>query len=303
MSAQSTSPARRRLVVFTKNGVNPNYLAMLVGARRVAAAAGAELVWRTTAKPDDPVEQTALLRQTIAERPDGLIFAPADDRAMDGPVKEANAAGIPIVGFVNRMPGRYRCFIGADDVAMARLAAEALIAAMGGAGTIALIEGPDSAPTARDRGRGFREAIRAAPGVRLLGTAPGFYHQQGGREAMAGHFAAHPRIDGVLCTNDAMAIGAAEASAKAGRKPLIVGNNGTIEAADAVSDGRLLATMDFDGLKMGAIAAMAMLRLLDGLPVPAEIMMPTTLIDKSNCARWLIPIDERPTPAWDEIVG
>ncbi len=299
----------RRIVLFTKNGENPNYVAMVAGARRIAEAAGAELVWRTTQKPDDPVEQTVMLRETINERPDGLIFAPADDKAMQGPVSEANAAGIPIVGFVNRMPGQTLSFVGADDVAMARLAATALIAAIGGRGNVVLIEGPETAPTARDRGRGFREAIAASPDVRLLGTEPGFYLKSGGCSAMERLLSLHPIIDGVISTNDTMALGAVEACEKAGRQVsgrrpgiLIIGNNGTIEAAEAIKAGRLFASMDYDGFKMGAIVMMAMLRHLDGRTIPAEIMLPTTVITAENCERWLVPIEARPLPAWEDVV-
>jgi ribose transport system substrate-binding protein len=110
--------------------------------------------------------------------------------------------------------------------------------------------------------------------------------------------AAHPRIDGVIATNDLMALGALDALAAAGRQALVVGNNGTIEAAAAVGEGRLLATMDYDGFKMGAVAAMAALRHLAGQPVPSEILLPAQVIDRANHAAWLVPIEARPLPAW-----
>lgn len=295
--------AQRRFVLFTKNAVNPNYLAMRDGAARVAREAGVALDWRTTRAPDDPVEQTALLKQTLWERPDGIIFAPADDRAMDGPVREVQAAGIAIIGFVNRMPGRYVSFVGADDVAMGRMAARHLIGLIGGRGNVVLIEGPASAPTARDRGRGFREAIAEAPAVRLLGSLPGRYLEDGGYEAMRTHLAAHPSIDGVIATNDLMALGAARAAEEAGRRIPIIGNNGTLEAAKAIRDGRLAASMDYDGFKMGAATMMAMLRHLAGERLPAEILLPTTVIDQSNVAKWLVPASERPLPTWASLIA
>ncbi|MCV5232672.1 substrate-binding domain-containing protein, partial [Escherichia coli] len=84
----------------------------------------------------------------------------------------------------------------------------------------------------------------------------------------------------VICTNDLMALGALDALDAAGRRALVVGNNGTPEAAREVAAGRLLATMDYDGFKMGAIAAMAALRHLAGRPVPREILLPAQVIDR-----------------------
>jgi ribose transport system substrate-binding protein len=188
---------------------------------RAAAAAGALATRHVPAAPDDAAEQIALLRAVVAERPDAIVFAPADDRALEGPVAEAAAAGIPLVGFVNRMRGDFVSFVGADDAAMGRTIAGVLIEALGGAGGIVLVEGPDTAPASRDRGRGFRAAIAAHPGTRLLGTALGRYLRGPGAEAMAGLLARHPRIDGVICTNDLMALGALDA---AGRRALVVGN-------------------------------------------------------------------------------
>jgi ribose transport system substrate-binding protein len=292
-----------RLAAFTKNGDNPNYQAFLRGVERAAAAGGATATRHIPGTPDDPVEQTALLRAAVAGRPDAIIFAPADDRALEGPVAEAAAAGIPLIGFVNRMQGDFVSFVGADDVAMGRGIAGVMIEALGGRGDIALIEGPDTAPTSRDRGRGFREAIAGHAGIRLIGTAPGRYLRAPGAAAMAGLLAAHPRIDGVICTNDLMALGALDALDAAGRHALVVGNNGTIDAAREVGRGRLLATMDYDGFKMGAVAAMAALRHLAGQPVPREILLPAQVIHHGNHAAWLVPIEDRPLPSWDAMVA
>jgi ribose transport system substrate-binding protein len=292
----------RRLALFTKNDENPNYRAFLHGAARAAAMAGAHATRHVPATPDDPVEQAALLREVIAERPDAIVFAPADDRALEGPVAEAAAAGIPLVGFVNRMRGDFVSFVGADDVAMGRHIAAFAIEALGGRGDVVLIEGPDSAPTSRDRGVGFRAAIAASPGIRLLGAAPGRYLRAGGREAMEALLAAHPRLDAAICSNDLMALGALDALDAAGRKVLVVGNNGTIEAAEAIGQGRLLASMDYCGFRMGALAAMAALRHLDGLAVPREIILPAEVVHRGNHAAWLVPIERRPLPDWDAVV-
>lgn len=292
----------RRIVVFTKNAENPNYLMMLEGGRRLAARHDARIDWLTTRTPDDPVEQAALLRRTIAERPDGILFCPADDAALVDPVREANAAGIPLVGFVNRMAGDFVSFVGADERGMGRASATALISAIGGRGRIVLIEGPDTAPTARERGRGFREAIAQHPAVIVLGARCGFYLESGGFDAMRAFIAAHHGIDGVICTNDTMALGAARACAEAGIALPIIGNNATIEAAEAIAAGRLFGSMVYDGFRMGGIATMALLRHLDGHVVPRWIMMPIEVVTAANVAPWLVPVAARPDPDWETVL-
>jgi ribose transport system substrate-binding protein len=291
-----------RLATFTKNRVNPNYQAFFRGVERAAQQDGARATWHTPDTPDDPAQQIALLRAVVAERPDAIIFAPADDARLEAPVAQAIAQGIPFIGFVNRMAGDFVSFIGADDVAMGRTIAGIMVEALGGAGNVVLVEGPDSAPTSRDRGRGFRETLARHPGIGVLGTAPGRYLREPGRAAMESLLAQHPRIDGVICTNDLMALGALDALEAAGRTALVVGNNGTIEAAEQIAAGRLLATMDYDGQRMGAVAAMAALRHLRGEAVPREILLPAIPITRANHAAWLVPIDQRPLPRWADII-
>jgi ribose transport system substrate-binding protein len=305
LSAFGATAARaegERVAVFTKNGENPNYRAFLLGADRAAAGMGARTVHRFPRKADDPVEQTALLEAQLDERPDAILFNPADDKRMVAPLTRITDAGIPVVGFVNRMSGRFVSFVGADDRALGYAGAKYLLAALGGRGSVVIIEGSAGATTARDRMMGFQQALAEAPGVTLLGSASGNYLKRGGTEAMTGLLEAHPAIDGVIAANDSMALGAIEAMAKAGRKPLVLGSNGTIDAAQAIAAGDLLATVDYNGFTMGCVAAVAAIRHLRGQTVPAEIMLPIQVIDRGNFQAWLTPIEQRSCPAWEDVV-
>jgi ribose transport system substrate-binding protein len=64
----------------------------------------------------------------------------------------------------------------------------------------------------------------------------------------------------------------------------------------------MLATADFSALNIAAIATHAVLRHLDGKPVPSEILLPAALIDRRNIELWTVPMADRPCPAWEEIV-
>jgi ribose transport system substrate-binding protein len=302
LAATAARAEGERIAVFTKNGENPNYRAFLLGADRAAAGMGARTIPRFPKKADDPVEQTELLEAQLDERPDAILFNPADDQRLVAPLARITDAGIPVVGFVNRMSGRFVSFVGADDRALGYAAAEHLLAALDGRGSVVIIEGSAGATTARDRMTGFQQALAEAPGVTLLGSASGNYLKRGGLEAMTGLLEAHPAIDGVIAANDSMALGAIEAMAKAGRKAIIVGSNGTIEAAQAIAAGDLLATVDYNGFTMGCIATVAAIRHLRGQTVPSEIMLPTQVIDRGNFQAWLTPIEQRACPAWADVV-
>jgi ribose transport system substrate-binding protein len=290
------------LAVFTKNRVNPAYDAARMAADRVAAEAGARTLHYVPETPDHVGQQKALASEALAARPAAVLFNPTDDVAMQEDVARFAAAGIPVAVFINRMPGKILTFVGSDDIAVGYTAAKALILGLAGVGRIVALDGTPSARTARDRTVGLQRAVAENPGIDLLGARVGFLQQAPARAAMAELLKAHPRIDGVWTANDVMAFGALDALADAGRTAQVVGVNGLPAAIEHIEHGRMLASVDFSAFNIAAIAARAVLRHLEGKPVPPEIMVPAELIDRSNCRRWKTPFAERACPAWDEIV-
>ncbi|NNM75281.1 sugar ABC transporter substrate-binding protein [Enterovirga aerilata] len=301
-----SSPAQadgEHLAVFTKNKLNPNYVAFRLGADRAAARLGARTTHRVPDKPDDAPEQIALLETTIREKPGAILLAPADDKALEPTVREINKAGIPLLGFVNKMAvGEFVTFVGSNDEEMGYETARYLLQHMRGKGTVVIVEGPSTAPTSRDRVRGFKRALAEHPGIRLLGSADGRYQTADADRAMTKLLAEHPQIDGVIAANDSMAIGVLAALDRAGRKAQVVGLNGTMEAARAIDEGRMLASEDYSGLVLGCLTAEAAIRHLRGQPVPKEIMLPVRIIDRANVAEWLVPVEQRACPEWDKVV-
>ncbi|HTR84304.1 MAG TPA: sugar ABC transporter substrate-binding protein [Reyranella sp.] len=289
------------LAVFTKNNVNPAYTAARLAADRVAAEAGARTVHYVPEAPDDVGQQKALAAQALAARPDAVLLNPADDVKLAENVERFTAAGIPTVTFINRLPGQGIAFVGSDDRAIGRSTATALCRKLG-RGKIVGLEGLAAVPTSRARVEGLREAVAAHPGIELLGLGVGEMMQAPGKRAMAALLARHEKIDGVWAANDLMALGALEALGDAGGTAIVTGINGLPAAIDCIERGTMLASADFSAFNIAAIATRAALRHLAGQPVPREIMVPAELIDRANCARWKVPFEQRPCPAWDEIV-
>ena len=290
------------LAVFTKNRLNPAYDAARGAADRVAAESGARTIHYVPETPDDVGEQKALVTQALAARPAGVVFNPTDDQQMAEDLARFAAAGIPVAVFINRMTGPALTFVGSDDVAIGHAVATALIGGLGGKGRIVALDGTPTAPTARDRGKGLRQAVAEHPGIELLEARVGYLQRAPARDAMAELLAAHPTIDGVWTANDMMAFGAVDALAAAGRRAEVVGVNGLPEAIANIQRGAMLATADFSALNIAAIATRAVLRHLRGEPVPKEIMVPAALIDRRNIDQWTVPMANRPCPVWDEIV-
>ncbi len=290
------------IAVFTKNTTNPAYAAFRLATDQVARASGARTVHFVPTKPDDIDEQTAFVAQVLAERPDAIIFIPVDDVAMVEPVMQLNAAGIPIVLVSNRLPGQFVTFVGADDFDIGYREAKYLFDQLGRRGKIVVLEGPPAAPTGRARLRGYARAFAETPGIEVLASAAGNFQEADGKRVMAKLLADHPAIDAVLSANDSMALGALAALDEARRSAIVMGINGILPAVKEIAAGRMLATVDFNMFKIGCTAARAALRHLAGEALPAAIILPAEVIDKSNYQAWLIPVEQRICPNWADLV-
>jgi ribose transport system substrate-binding protein len=111
------------------------------------------------------------------------------------------------------------------------------------------------------------------------------------------------RIDGILSANDVMSLGIIEALQAAGRRIPLIGINALPEAITAIRNGQLLATVDFDAMKISCVATEAAIRHLRGERVPAEIELPVQIVDAANCRPWERPIEERECPRWEDVVA
>ena len=290
------------IAVFTKNTTNPAYSAFRLAADQIGQATGTRIVHFVPMQPDNVDEQKAMVEQVLKDRPDAVVFIPVDDVAMVEPLRKLNDAKIPVVLAANPLPGNFVTFVGADDFAIGYRQARYLFDHLAGKGRIVILEGVAGASTNRERLRGYKQALTEAPGITVLASASGSYQQADGKRVMAGFLADHSEIDAVLSANDSMALGALEALKEANRTAVVIVINGILPAVKRIESGEMLATVDFNMFKIGFTATRAAVRYLRREPLPEKVMLPAEVIDKSNYKAWLVPVERRPCPEWDEVV-
>ncbi len=290
------------IAVFTKNTTNPAYQAFRIAADQIGRSAGARIQHFVPKQPDNVDEQQAMVEQVLKERPDAVVFIPVDDVVMVGSVKKLNEAKIPVVLASNPLLGNFVTYVGADDFEIGYREARYLFEKLGGKGKIVVIEGTAGAPTNRERVRGYKRAFAEYPGINVLGFATGNYQQPDARRVMEKFLAEHPQIDAVLSANDSMALGALDALKAANRNAVVIGINGIIPAVKQIESGSMLASVDFNMFKIGCAATRAALRYLNHESLPDKVILPAEIIDKTNYEAWLVPVEQRSCPQWDEFL-
>ena len=293
-----------RICSITKNGTNPAYDGARIGISRVARRMGCVAEHYFPNKPDDIVEQAALIQEALDTRPDAILLTPTHPTALNDAINNIKEAGIPLITFVSRIEGTHpRAFISSDDHGLAFSVAAYLIDLIGGIGDVAIIEGSENSSTSLPRTKGFIKAIAAQPKVQVVAQQRGNYQREDAQRVMEEIIKQAPKLDGVLCANDFMAMGVIDALKAAKRKAFVIGINAMPDAIQAIKAGQMQATAAYDAMKMGCIAAEAAIRILSGQPVPGYIELPVEIVDASNCAAWDQPYEKRPLPVWEAVVG
>lgn len=305
--AGGSATAAETLAVFTKSSGNPIARAVRAGAEAVAKANGFTVFHYIPTSPDNVAQQTFLVEEAIAQKRDAIVFTPVDVKAMVPPVQKINAAGIPLVNVGDRLAGGSNvAFVGTDDFGIARDTARTLFRAMGGKGNVIVLEGPDNIPTAAGRLRGFREALKEFPDIKVVLSKNAMYARPAAADLLKAmlKLSSTPQIDGVLAANDAMALGAVEAFKQA-KKPLppIVGINAGKEAVELIKAGEMLASGDYNGLVEGCLGAEIAIRALRKQPVPNEVLAKTSVVDKSNLSAYETPVERRPCPTLESMAA
>jgi ribose transport system substrate-binding protein len=290
-----------RIAVFTKNRTNPAYDAARLGADRAARQFGAQTLHFVPQKSDDPEEQSALVDEALALRPDAIVFTPVHATRMNAALLRIQAAGIPLFGFVNPIPvGRCVTYVGSDDSRLGFAIAQYLFARLQGRGRVLLVSGPVVSVTSIARLRAFKEAAVKHPGIVVAGTCAGDYVREVARESVAQWLGANGDLDGCIAANDVMALGAIDSLHAAGRKAPVVGVNAIPEAVAAIRRGEMLASADFNAMQMAHLATECAIRHLRGEKVPAEISLPVAIVDRDNCRLWDLPYEQRPLQSLEE---
>ncbi len=303
LNAAAPAPAAETVATFTRNPSNPILRGVRIGGEIAATTLGAQVV-HFIPRSEAPPEQLGLVDEVVRNKPDAIVLAPFDPKAMVSAVDRLNAAGIPVTNVNERLAGgSVVSYVGTDDYQLALTTARYLVKAMGGKGNVVILEGPDNLPTSVARVRAYKDALKEFPDVKLLASKSANYARTPAIEVMKSFLRLHPQIDGVLAANDPMAIGAIEQLKTANKKALVVGINASKEVLEFIKSGDLLGSGDYNGFVQGCLGAEIAIRNLRKQPVPKEINLKALVVDKSNYQPYETPMEKRACPTLESVAA
>lgn len=231
------------IYVITPSHSNPFFKTEADTASAKAKELGYEV--KAASHDDDATKQMELFENAIADKAAAIICDNAGADATVEAVQKAADAGIPtfLIDREINQEGVAISQIVANNYQGAKAIAEEWVEAMGEEGKYAELLGKESDTNAGVRSSAFHEVIDQYDTLECVATQTANWEQTEGYEKTETILQSNPEITGIICGNDTMAVGAAEACAAAGRDDIkIIGVDGSDEAAALIKEGKMTGT-------------------------------------------------------------
>ncbi|MBN2310278.1 MAG: substrate-binding domain-containing protein [Candidatus Hydrogenedentes bacterium] len=239
----------------------------------------------------DVVQQQHQVKNFIVEKVSVIVLTPCDSKAIGPAIQEANQAGIPVftADIACLAPGaKVVSHIATDNYQGGRLAAKALLEAIGGKGKVAILDHP-MVESVMLRTKGFHDELAEAASrpdvdIEVVATLPGGGAKDVSFKAAQDLLQAHPELDAIFAINDPSALGAVAALEEAGKldRVKVIGFDGQPEGKAAIKAGSIYADPVQFPDQIGRKTVEAIMNYLEGEEVPAEILIPTSLYRQAD---------------------
>lgn len=192
---------------------DPFYITMDVGAQEEAKKLGVTLLWQggTTFSPET---QLPVVTSLLAKHPDGLLIAPTDVKALEAPIKQYIAAGIPVITVDTTIDDTsiLTSRITSDNTQGGAAAADACMKLSHNSGAVAVINVQPGVSTTDARQTGFLNEMKAKyPSVPVVATEYDDDSPTTAESQASSIMLAHPNLTCIFGTNLYSAQGAGKA--------------------------------------------------------------------------------------------
>jgi ribose transport system substrate-binding protein len=287
-SSSSASSGKKTYNMTLIAGVKGDefYITMNCGAQAEAKKLGVNLNFQG---PDKfaPDQQTPIVNAVAAKKPDAVLIAPTDTKAMFAPIKQLsdNGSKIVLVDTTLDQPQMAVSQISSDNEGGGKQAAQTLAKLIGGSGKVFVNNVQPGISTTDARAKGFQEGAKAA-GLTYLGQQ--FNNDDPAKAASITKsvLAKNPDLKGIFAANLFSAEGAATGVKEAGKgnQVKIVGfDAGPKQVAD-LKAGTVQALIAQKPADIGAQGVQQAYAALTGKPTKKQIGTGFVSLTKDNLA-------------------
>jgi ribose transport system substrate-binding protein len=260
------------------------YITMNCGAQEEAKKLGVSLDFQGP-NEFDAAQQTPIVNAVAAKKPDAILVAPTDTKAMYAPIKQAADAGSKIVLVDTTLEDSSLAVsqIASDNEGGGRSAAETLSELIGGQGKVFVVNVKPGISTTDARAEGFEAGAKEA-GLDYIGQEYSQDEPARAASIVKSILAKNPDLKGIFATNLFSAEGAASGLREAGKlgDVKIVGFDAGPKQVEDLKEGLVQALIAQRPAQIGALGVQQAVNALDDKPVKEKIGTGFVSITKDN---------------------
>ncbi len=279
------------IAVIPKGTTHEFWKSIHAGALRAGEQEDVRIIWMGPLREDDRDAQIDVVESMIARGVDGIVLAPLDDMALRMPVRNAVAAGIPVVIIDSDLSSDdHISFVATDNRAGGMRGGMLLAEKINGEGRVVMLRYQEGSASTMNREQGFMDAMEKYPGITVVS-----HNQYGGATTESAYSASESllapfkqddglTIDAIFCPNESTTFGMLRALQDSGLagKVVFVGFDSSDKLVEALEAGQIHGLVLQDPVNMGYLGVKTLTAHLRGEPVEKLIDTGAALATPEN---------------------
>jgi ribose transport system substrate-binding protein len=244
----------------------------------------------------DVALQVKVIQDLIARGVDGIAISANDDAGLGAVIHEALRAGIKVITFDAPAPSSEALtYIGTDNESAGYEAGKRMARAMGGRGSLAVLQGGLGAANLNLRTRGLRRGLaEAGPRIEVVSVVDeggDFSESVNQTEALLRRF---PGLNAIFSVSAEGSPAAAAVLKRQGRsgKVIVAGFDDLRDTLTGIRDGSIVFCVVQRTFKMGWMSVERLRDAVRGKPVPPVIDTGVVFVDRSNIATYAAQMED-----------
>ncbi len=286
-TAPGTAAEQYSVALVAKSTETEFWLSVFAGAEAAATEYNIRLDITGPETEEDYEAQNRMIAEAVSAGADALVFSAIDYENNASAIDAAAEAGVKVVAIDSSVAsGMVSTYIGTDNHAAGRMAAQAALDGVEGQLTVGLVNYDISSANGQERELGARELLGEsgrAEVVAVINTLAEAGQAQKDAEAMLRE---HPEINVLIAFNEPTSVGAAYAvdSLDLSESVFLVGFDSNVATVDGLQDGCVDALIVQNPYAMGYLGVESAYKLLSDRGEELETVVDTStqIVDREN---------------------
>ena len=266
-AGQDQAARQHKVALVAKSTQTEFWLSVFAGAEAAAAEYNLDLTTMGPATEEDYEAQNQMIAGAVADGAEALVFSAIDFAENAPAVDAAGQAGVKIVSIDSGVGSdQVSTYIGTDNYAAGRMAAQAALEQVEGPLTVGLVNYDESTANGQERERGVRDALAESGRARVAASVTTLVEAGRARTDTADLLRNNPEVNVVVAFNEPTSVGAAQAVEELGleEEVFLVGFDSNVATVEGLQTGSVDALVVQNPYAMGYLGVESAYRLLTG---------------------------------------